>query len=64
MIEPVPGLPENVLGFKAAGTVTAKDYETVIIPAVEKMFAERDKVRFLYYLGDEYEGLRSRGGLG
>lgn len=59
MIEMIPGLPENVLGFKAVGTVTAKDYETIIIPAVEKMFAEKGKVRFLYHLGDDYEGFEA-----
>ena len=31
MIERIPGLPENVLGFAAKGTVTADDYESVLI---------------------------------
>jgi SpoIIAA-like len=56
MIERIPGLPEDVLGFSAKGTVTAKDYETVIIPAVEAQFARRSKVRFLYHLGTEFTG--------
>ena len=32
MVEKIPGLPDNVLGFTAKGTVTADDYESVIIP--------------------------------
>ncbi|HUJ88230.1 MAG TPA: STAS/SEC14 domain-containing protein [Burkholderiales bacterium] len=56
MIERIPGLPDGVLGFNARGTVTAKDYETVIIPAVEALFARRKKVRFLYHLGPEFTG--------
>ncbi len=35
MVEKIPDLPDNVLGFTAKGTVTAKDYESVIIPEVE-----------------------------
>ena len=56
MIETIPGLPENVLGFNARGAVTAKDYETVIIPAVQALFARKKKVRFLYHLGPEFTG--------
>lgn len=54
MIEAIPNLPENVLGFTAKGTVTADDYESVIMPAVEAMFSRREKVRFLYCLGEEF----------
>jgi hypothetical protein len=57
MVEKIPGLPDNVLGLSAKGTVTASDYESVIIPAVEAMFARRDKVRFLYHLGEDYSGI-------
>jgi hypothetical protein len=55
MVEQIPNLPENVLGFTAKGTVTAGDYESVIVPAVEALFARRDKIRFLYHLGEEFE---------
>jgi hypothetical protein len=56
MIEKIPNLPDNVLGFSAKGTVTANDYESVIIPAVEAMFARHGKVRFLYHLGKDFSG--------
>lgn len=56
MIETIPGLPEGVLGFSARGAVTANDYETVIIPALEAQFARRKKVSFLYQLGPEFTG--------
>jgi len=56
MVERIPGLPENVLGFKAKGRVTAGDYESQIIPAVEEQFARHHKVRFLYHLGAEFTG--------
>ena len=41
MIERIPNLPDNVLGFTATGIVTASDYESVIVPAVEAMFSRR-----------------------
>jgi hypothetical protein len=56
MIERVPNLPNDVLGFTVKGTVTAKDYESVIIPAVEAQFARKKKVRFLYHLGEGFSG--------
>ena len=56
MIEKIPNLPDNVLGFTAKGTVTADDYESVIITAVEAVFARQGKVRFLYHLGKEFSG--------
>jgi hypothetical protein len=59
MIEKISDLPENVLGFSAKGTVTADDYESVIMPAVEAMFARGSKVRFLYQLGEDFSGFEA-----
>lgn len=59
MVERIPDLPETVVGFTAKGTVTANDYETVIIPTVEKRFSQGGKVRFLYHLGKEFEGFEA-----
>ncbi len=56
MIEKISDLPDNVLGFTAKGTVTANDYESVIIPAVEGLFSRQGKVRFLYHLGEDLTG--------
>jgi hypothetical protein len=59
MIEKIPNLPEGVLGFAARGTVTARDYETVIMPAVEAQFARQPKVRFLYHLDKDFTGFEA-----
>jgi hypothetical protein len=59
MVEQIPDLPENVIGFTAKGTVTANDYESVIIPAVEALFSRRSKVRFLYHLGEDFSGFEA-----
>jgi SpoIIAA-like len=59
MIEQIPDLPANVLGFTAKGTVTANDYESIIIPAVEALFSRQNKVRFLYHLGEDFSGFET-----
>ena len=59
MVEKISGLPDNVLGFTAKGTVTANDYTSVIIPAVEELFSRQEKVRFLYHLGEAVTGFEA-----
>lgn len=59
MLERIQGLPENVLGFSAKGEVTGTDYETVLIPVVEKMLADRQSIRFLYHIGEEFTGFNA-----
>jgi len=56
MITVIPGLPGNVLGFSASGKVTASDYETVLVPAIEEGLAGQAKLRLLYHLGGDFEG--------
>ena len=59
MIEKIPDLPDNVLGFTAKGKVTMNDYESSIIPAVEELFSRQKKVRFLYHLGEDVTGFEA-----
>lgn len=59
MVEWIPGLPDGVLGFEAKGTVTADDYESVIIPAVEASLSRHGKIRFLYHLGADFSGFEA-----
>jgi len=59
MVEQIPDLPDNALGFTAKGTVTASDYASVIIPAVEALFSRQSKVRFLYHLGEDFSGFEA-----
>jgi len=59
MIKPIPGLPVNVLGFAAKGTVTARDYESGIILAAETRFSRHAKGRFLHHLGENFSGFEA-----
>jgi len=57
MIEILPGLPDDVVGAEGVGEVEARDYETVLIPAVESALADNDRIRLLYVLGDRFDGI-------
>ena len=59
MIERIRDLPDNVVGFTAKGKVTASDYESVIIPAVEEEFSRHKKIRCLYHVGEEVSGFEA-----
>ncbi len=56
MLERIMDLPDHVLGFKASGRVTAEDYESMLVPAVETALSHHKRVRLLYVLGDGFEG--------
>ena len=56
MIEVMTDLPDRVLGLRARGEVTAEDYRTVLVPAIEEKLSKHRKVRLLYVIGDEFKG--------
>lgn len=56
MIRIMDNLPAGVLGFEARGKVTAKDYETVLMPELERAAAGGKGLRFVYHLGPAFEG--------
>jgi hypothetical protein len=56
MIEIEAAGADNVLAFSAHGTVSAEDYERVIIPAVEDKLRTHHKIRLLYQLGADFKG--------
>ena len=55
MIIELGGFPNNVVAVQAEGQVTGDDYSQTLVPAVEKKFAEFDKVRLLYQIGPEFK---------
>lgn len=56
MIELLSNLPDRVIGFIASGQVTASDYTSVVIPAIESKLKENRKVRILYQIGPAFSG--------
>jgi hypothetical protein len=59
MLELISDLPDDVVGIRASGQVTAEDYESVLVPAIAARLARRDRVRVLYYLGPDFTGFTS-----
>ena len=59
MLELISDLPDTVVGIRASGQVTAEDYESVLMPAIDARLAQRDRVRVLYHLGADFTGFTS-----
>jgi hypothetical protein len=50
-------LEGTVVSIRAAGTVTGKDYEEILIPALEERIARFGKVRILYTIDPDFSGV-------
>ena len=50
MLELLQPTTDNLVSVSASGTVTAEDYESVLIPAIEETLKSHDKVRVLLQL--------------
>ena len=59
MMKLLGSLPDHVVGVSASGRVDAKDYESVLVPAIEAAFQRHDRLRLLYQLTPEFTGLTS-----
>ena len=57
MIELLEGFPDNVVAAACRGQITKNDYDTVLVPAVEKALKTHDKVRFYYEAGANFAGI-------
>lgn len=57
MLERLQGLPAGVDGIKAVGKVSKEDYERVFEPLLDDARREGRRIRLLYQLGPEFEGL-------
>jgi hypothetical protein len=48
--------PPNVLAYRAVGRIEKSDYEEILEPAVDALIADTDEIRFVYVIGDEFDG--------
>lgn len=55
----IEGLPEDTLGIEAAGKVTHEDYQSVLIPTVEKRLTQ-GPLKLLYIIGSDFTGYEPR----
>jgi hypothetical protein len=56
MIEQLTGFPDNVLGIVGKGRITRQDYETVVVPAVEKALKSHARMRLYYEIAPDFTG--------
>jgi len=59
MIEALGGFPSNVVGFACHGHVTKQDYDSVLLPVVEKALEENDKLRLYYETASDFAGIEA-----
>ena len=59
MMRLISNLPGYVVGVCASGEVDAKDYETVLMPALDLALKEHNRIRVLYQLSPEFTGFTS-----
>jgi hypothetical protein len=57
MIEALRDFPDNIIAVACKGHVTRNDYETVLVPIVEKAIERHDKIRLYYQIGSDFDGI-------
>ena len=61
MLERLSDLPPGIVGLKAVGTLTARDYQQVVEPLLEEIRRDGKNVRLLYQFAPEFEGFTPGG---
>lgn len=56
MLKILHDFPNQVLGVSAEGKISGKDYETILIPALEEKLKANKKISLLYQLGANFSG--------
>jgi SpoIIAA-like len=56
MIEFLPRSHDNVLAIKVGGTLTAKDYETELIPRLDEAMSKHDVVHLMFAMDPSFSG--------
>ena len=50
MITQIENLPQNIVGFKATGEITEKDFTETVMPKVKVLIDKTDKLNYLLVL--------------
>jgi len=56
MLEIMQDMPDNIVAVRAIGKVSGKDYDDILIPAVEGGLKRHGKIRVLYQLSNDFSG--------
>lgn len=63
MIKKMVGLPQGIIALEASGKVSAEDYESTVIPAVEAATQGDSKARLLLVFGADFDGYEAEAAL-
>ena len=61
MLQLIQDVPDGVTGVMARGTVTKRDYEATLRPALKRAEATNRPIRLLYAFGEDFEGFSPDG---
>jgi hypothetical protein len=56
VVEPIPDLPDGVIGLRAVGSFSVDDYTQVIEPELQRLEAAAGELRLLLHLGPDFTG--------
>ena len=56
MMTLLDGYPDSVLALQGQGTITAEDYQQVLLPAMNDRLSRHRRLRLLYLIGEDFEG--------
>jgi len=59
MLERIQDMPDNVIGIRASGEVTRKDYEEVVTKAVDEGLKHAEKLSMLVQFTPEFTGFEA-----
>jgi hypothetical protein len=56
MLEIMPESQENILGVKATGKLTSREFQEVLVPRLKAIIKEHGRVRLLFCLDEDVQG--------
>jgi len=57
MIEQLTDLPINAVGFRATGTVTKEEFDTILLPAVDKLANNTGNINYVFVLDTDVSNM-------
>ena len=56
MLEILPESQANILGVKATGKLTSREFQEVLVPRLKAIIQEHGRVRVLFFLDEDVQG--------
>ena len=56
MLEILPESQANILGVKATGKLTSREFQEVLVPRLKALIQEHGRVRVLFFLDEDIQG--------